>query len=78
MAKTEAVDLGSVVVSVECCDEVESRYTSPRSPTNHEFARSHAELAGRRSPPLSAGVSFTEELDATEPLLFPFIDKRAY
>jgi hypothetical protein len=78
MAKTKAVDMGNMVVNVECCDEEESRYTSPRSPTNHEYARSHAELAGRKSPPLSAGVSFTEELDATEPLLFPVIDKRAY
>lgn len=76
--KTKPIDVGNSVVNVECCDESPTRYTSPKSPTNNEYARTHAELAGRKSPPLTAGVSFTEELDATEPLLFPYIDKRAY
>lgn len=53
-----------------CCDEEagenESRYTSPESPSNLRYARSHAELAGRPSPPLSAGVSFTEELETED------------
>ena len=49
-----------------CCidhnDEPAREYSSPSSPSNLLYARTHAELAGRTDPPLSAGVSFTEKL----------------
>ena len=41
-------------------------YTSPKSPTNLKYARSHAELAGRKEPSLKQGVSFTEELECED------------
>jgi len=41
-------------------------YTSPRSPTNLRYARSHEELAGRGSPPLSAGLSMREPLETED------------
>jgi hypothetical protein len=59
-------------------EEPKRSYTSPKSPTNNCYARTHAELAGRKDPPLAAGVSFTEELDATPDLLFPYINKQEY
>jgi len=46
--------------------EPKRRYTSPKSPNNLTFARSHAELAGRGEPSLSQGVSFTEELECED------------
>jgi len=46
--------------------EPKRRYTSPKSPSNLNWARSHAELAGRESPSLSQGVSFTEELECED------------
>jgi len=53
-----------------CCidsDEESGRsYTSPKSPTNLRYARTHAELAGRKDPPLSEGVSFTERLETDD------------
>jgi hypothetical protein len=53
-----------------CCidydDDPQGRYTSPKSPTNLAYARSHAELAGRKEPPLSEGLSFTEELETKD------------
>lgn len=57
---------GLAVCCIERDDETERRHTSPKSPTNLRYARSHAELAGRESPPLSAGVSFTEELETQD------------
>lgn len=50
------------VASFSYDDEKSSKHTSPKSPTNLRFARSREELAGRTDPPLSEGVSFTEEL----------------
>jgi hypothetical protein len=46
--------------------EPKRRYTSPKSPTNLRYARSHAELAGRSAPALTEGVSFTEELECED------------
>jgi hypothetical protein len=46
--------------------EVGEGMTSPRSPTNLKYARSHAELAGRKDPPLSAGVSMREPLETED------------
>lgn len=41
-------------------------YTSPKSPNNLRYARSHAELEGRKSPPLSEGCSFREGLETED------------
>lgn len=41
-------------------------YTSPASPTHLRFARSHEQLAGRKSPPLTAGVSMREPLETED------------
>lgn len=72
MAKTNRLRKGAIISShaEACCfdydDETERRHTSPKSPTNLRYARTHAELAGRKEPPLSAGVSFTEELETED------------
>ena len=55
------------IESIQDAVDPEGRgYTSPRSPTNLKYARSHAELAGRKSPPLSEGVSFKEALETED------------
>lgn len=71
MAKTNRLRKAGVPSFVEACcidydDETERGHTSPKSPTNLRYARSYAELAGRKSPPLAAGVSFTEELETED------------
>ena len=40
--------------------------SSPRSPTNLKYARSHAELSGRKSPSPSEGVSLREPLETED------------
>ena len=50
-------------------DEVDPEgrgYTSPRSPSNLRYARSHEELKGRKSPPLKDGVSMREPLETED------------
>jgi len=55
------------IIAVEPCIDPEGRgYTSPMSPTNLRYARSHADLAGRGSPPLSAGLSMKERLETRD------------
>ena len=70
MAMTNRLRKAGVFLDGTCCldydDETERRHTSPKSPTNLRYARSHAELAGRKSPPLSEGLSFTEELETED------------
>ena len=47
-------------------EEMDAGCSSPRSPCNLNFARSHAELAGRKSPSVSTGLSLREKLDTKD------------
>jgi hypothetical protein len=71
MAKDNRIrKMGSDYFIAEGCDdyddEAQRSHTSPESPTNLRYARSHAELAGRKDPALSEGVSFTEKLETRD------------
>jgi hypothetical protein len=39
---------------------------SPRSPCNLTYARSHAELAGRKDRPVKEGLNLREKLDTDD------------
>ena len=71
MAKTNRTRKSAVLdVDGICCidydDEQERSHTSPKSPNNLKYARSHAELSGRKDPALTKGVAFTEELETED------------
>ncbi len=63
-----AIDpLNGDVIALLDVDDPEGRgYTSPKSPNDLRFARSHEELAGRRDPPLSDGLSLREALETED------------
>ena len=58
---------GGLSTTVFIEDEaLESGCNSPRSPCNLTYARSHAELAGRKDPPVNQGLSLRERLDTKD------------
>ena len=58
---------GGVSVSVVLeAFELEHTHNSHRSPSNLVYARSHAELAGRKDRPLNEGLSLREPLETKD------------
>jgi hypothetical protein len=57
---------GDVVMFKDVIDPDGYGYNSPKSPNNLRYARSHADLAGRKDPPLGAGVSLREPLETED------------
>ena len=57
---------GDIVSHQDVVDPEGRGYNSPESPTNLRYARSHADLAGRNDPPLTAGVNLREPLETED------------
>lgn len=57
---------GDIAFMEDSCDPEGRGYTSPKSPTNLRYARSHSDLKGRKSPPLKDGLSMREPLETED------------